>query len=124
VEVDACLCAYKLPKYVQSFQLFHPFFFPFFRSLRSDVLPPFLPPSLPSSPSTTQTYHGGQDWRNIGNFIEDFSVTTNGLGTPVKALEAARKAVRKGGKEGDACPHTDPCLLSLSLLFSHFDQNE
>ncbi|KAM3567865.1 hypothetical protein VYU27_009998 [Nannochloropsis oceanica] len=46
---------------------------------------------------TTQTYHGGQDWRNIGNFIEDFSVTTNGLGTPVKALEAARKAVDEIG---------------------------
>ncbi|TFJ82504.1 hypothetical protein NSK_006183 [Nannochloropsis salina CCMP1776] len=42
---------------------------------------------------TTQTYHGGQDWRNIGNFIEDFSVTTNGLGTPANALEAARRAV-------------------------------
>lgn len=21
---------------------------------------------------TTQTYHGGQDWRNLGNFVEDF----------------------------------------------------
>ena len=42
---------------------------------------------------TTQTYHGGQDWRNIGNFVEDFSVTTNGLGTPKAALAAAKKAV-------------------------------
>lgn len=42
---------------------------------------------------TTQTYHGGQDWRGLDNFMEDFSVTTNGLGTPVGALEAARKAV-------------------------------
>lgn len=42
----------------------------------------------------TQTYHGGQDWRGLDNFKEDFSVTTNGLGTPVRALEAARRAVR------------------------------
>lgn len=34
-----------------------------------------------------------QDWRLCTNFIEDFSVTTNGLGTPKKALEAARSAV-------------------------------
>ena len=41
----------------------------------------------------TQTYHGGQDWRNLSNFIEDFSVTTNGLGTPVKALYRAKEAI-------------------------------
>jgi len=28
-------------------------------------------------------------------------VTTNGLGTPVKALEAARKAVRREGRRGE-----------------------
>eukprot|EP00288_Rhodomonas_lens_P012910 CAMPEP_0177706930 /NCGR_PEP_ID=MMETSP0484_2-20121128/9483_1 /TAXON_ID=354590 /ORGANISM="Rhodomonas lens, Strain RHODO" /LENGTH=377 /DNA_ID=CAMNT_0019218415 /DNA_START=43 /DNA_END=1176 /DNA_ORIENTATION=+ len=39
------------------------------------------------------TPHGGQDWRQCTNFIEDFSVTTNGLGTPQPALEAARAAV-------------------------------
>ncbi|CAM9237264.1 unnamed protein product [Phaeothamnion confervicola] len=43
--------------------------------------------------STTQTFHGGQDWKFLHNFVEDFSVTTNGLGTPKPALEAARRAV-------------------------------
>ncbi|CAM9677941.1 unnamed protein product, partial [Heterosigma akashiwo] len=43
--------------------------------------------------STTQTFHGGQDWKFLDNFVCDFSVTTNALGTPRKALEAARKAV-------------------------------
>eukprot|EP00931_Biecheleriopsis_adriatica_P076944 TRINITY_DN50600_c0_g1_i1.p1 TRINITY_DN50600_c0_g1~~TRINITY_DN50600_c0_g1_i1.p1 ORF type:complete len:398 (+),score=77.19 TRINITY_DN50600_c0_g1_i1:35-1228(+) len=40
-----------------------------------------------------QTFHGGQDWAHLSNFVEDFSVTTNPLGTPKKALEAARAAV-------------------------------
>jgi hypothetical protein len=42
----------------------------------------------------TQQFHGGQDWKFLNNFVEDFSVTTNLLGTPVKALNAARDAVR------------------------------
>ncbi|GAA5811755.1 hypothetical protein MFLAVUS_005198 [Mucor flavus] len=41
----------------------------------------------------TQTFHGGQEHRFINNFVEDFSVTTNYLGTPRKALEAAREAM-------------------------------
>mmetsp|Transcript_21839 Transcript_21839/g.31693 ORF Transcript_21839/g.31693 Transcript_21839/m.31693 type:complete len:389 (-) Transcript_21839:299-1465(-) len=40
----------------------------------------------------TQTFHGGQDWAHLDNFVCDFSVTTNALGTPAAALEAARKA--------------------------------
>lgn len=43
--------------------------------------------------SKTQTFHGGQEHRFINNFVEDFSVTTNYLGTPKKALEAAKEAV-------------------------------
>ncbi|KAF8821750.1 aminotransferase, class I/II superfamily protein [Cardiosporidium cionae] len=38
---------------------------------------------------STQTPHGGQEWRGMKNFIEDFSVTTNPLGTPEIALKAA-----------------------------------
>jgi histidinol-phosphate/aromatic aminotransferase/cobyric acid decarboxylase-like protein len=41
----------------------------------------------------TQTFHGGQDWKFLDNFKEDFSVTTNGLGTPAKALAAATAAM-------------------------------
>eukprot|EP00904_Undaria_pinnatifida_P008472 jgi/Undpi1/4755/HiC_scaffold_18.g08108.m1 len=43
--------------------------------------------------SSTQTFHGGQDWAHLSNFVEDFSVTTNGLGTPEAAVQAAYKAV-------------------------------
>jgi len=41
----------------------------------------------------TQQYHGGQEWKFLNNFVEDFSVTTNGLGTPKYALQAAKEAV-------------------------------
>ncbi|CAO3618858.1 unnamed protein product [Cunninghamella echinulata] len=41
----------------------------------------------------TQTFHGGQEHQFIKNFVEDFSVTTNYLGTPKKALEAAKEAI-------------------------------
>ncbi|TDH70229.1 hypothetical protein CCR75_002893 [Bremia lactucae] len=44
--------------------------------------------------SATQTFHGGQDWKFLSNFKEDFSVTTNALGTPKKALEAATQAMK------------------------------
>ena len=45
--------------------------------------------------SDTQTFHAGQDWMQLvekGNFIEDFSVTTNAFGTPKAAEEAAARA--------------------------------
>ncbi|EER14917.1 hypothetical protein Pmar_PMAR000638, partial [Perkinsus marinus ATCC 50983] len=41
----------------------------------------------------TQTPHGGQEWSEIGNLVEDFSVTTNGLGPVPGALEAAKEAL-------------------------------
>ncbi|KAF4684036.1 dual specificity protein kinase yak1, partial [Perkinsus olseni] len=40
----------------------------------------------------TQTPHGGQEWSEISNLVEDFSVTTNGLGPVPEALEAAKEA--------------------------------
>ncbi|CAG8471992.1 477_t:CDS:10 [Ambispora leptoticha] len=40
-----------------------------------------------------QQFHGGQDWKFLENFVEDFSVTTNALGTPKDALEAARESI-------------------------------
>lgn len=44
--------------------------------------------------STEQTYHGGQDWKFLNNFEEDFSVTTNSLGTPQGALKACLDHLR------------------------------
>ncbi|CAG8511533.1 382_t:CDS:2 [Paraglomus occultum] len=43
--------------------------------------------------TSLQQFHGGQDWKFLDNFVEDFSVTTNALGTPQGALIAAREAV-------------------------------
>ncbi len=34
----------------------------------------------------TQTFHGGQDWRFCSKYIDDFSITTNGLGPPESAV--------------------------------------
>jgi len=39
--------------------------------------------------SNTQTFHGGQDWRLVSNYKEDFSVTTNPLGIPKKGRSIA-----------------------------------
>ncbi|RKP26800.1 pyridoxal phosphate-dependent transferase [Syncephalis pseudoplumigaleata] len=41
----------------------------------------------------TQQFHAGQDWKHLANFKEDFSVTTNALGTPKGALAAAHEAL-------------------------------
>lgn len=41
----------------------------------------------------TQQPHGGQEWSSIENFKEDFSVTTNYLGPPVKAVSACGLAL-------------------------------
>ncbi|RKO97837.1 PLP-dependent transferase [Caulochytrium protostelioides] len=50
---------------------------------------------------STQQYHGGQEWAHLPTFHEDFSVTTNGLGTPKGPLLAARAAL-------DICHHYPP----------------
>jgi len=42
----------------------------------------------------TQQPHGGQEWNTIPNFLEDFSVTTNFLGPPRKALAACAGALQ------------------------------
>ena len=42
---------------------------------------------------STQEVHGGQTWRDCPNFICDFSVTTNAIGTPTSGLTAAREAL-------------------------------
>merc|ERR550514_2566173 len=43
----------------------------------------------------TQQPHGGQEWSSIPNFVEDFSVTTNFLGPPKRALMACGTAIHE-----------------------------
>lgn len=43
----------------------------------------------------TQQPHGGQEWSTISNFVEDFSVTTNFLGPPKRALMATGVAIQE-----------------------------
>mmetsp|Transcript_20649 Transcript_20649/g.32305 ORF Transcript_20649/g.32305 Transcript_20649/m.32305 type:complete len:382 (+) Transcript_20649:246-1391(+) len=64
------------------------------------------------------TPHGGQDWRQCEEFIEDFSVTTNGLGTPQCGLDAARNAV--GGISHYPPANFEPHLSHLAeFLWPH-----
>jgi len=43
----------------------------------------------------TQQPHGGQEWQHLGDrFVEDFSVTTNFMGPPWKALSAATASLQ------------------------------
>jgi hypothetical protein len=58
---------------------------------------------------TVQQFHGGQDWQYLASFVEDFSVTTNGLGTPQSGLDAVRNA---------ACIHTMFNASVSSLLLT------
>ncbi|XP_053992328.1 histidinol-phosphate aminotransferase-like isoform X3 [Hylaeus volcanicus] len=44
--------------------------------------------------SSVHTFHGGQDWRSLENFVEDYSVTTNAFGTPLSAAKAATDALQ------------------------------
>eukprot|EP00906_Rhabdomonas_costata_P018651 RCo027211 len=46
----------------------------------------------------TQTFHAGQEWKFIPNYVEDFSVTTNALGTPESGLAAASEVVDSIGR--------------------------
>ncbi|KAJ2476174.1 hypothetical protein EV174_005011, partial [Coemansia sp. RSA 2320] len=36
-----------------------------------------------------QQFHGGQEWAQLDNFVEDFSVTTNAFGMPSSGKLAA-----------------------------------
>lgn len=43
--------------------------------------------------TSMSAFHGGQEWQALPHFIEDLSVTTNGLGPPSSAMAAACEAV-------------------------------
>ncbi|KAJ2827208.1 hypothetical protein GGI24_002708 [Coemansia furcata] len=40
-----------------------------------------------------QQFHGGQEWAQLSNFVEDFSVTTNPFGMPQGAKQAATHSI-------------------------------
>ncbi|RQX72457.1 aminotransferase, class I/II superfamily protein [Toxoplasma gondii CAST] len=63
----------------------------------------------------TQTPHGGQEWRDMSNFVEDFSVTTNGLRTPKRALEVAAAALREVSHY-PSCDHEPACSGVATFL--------
>eukprot|EP01124_Arcella_intermedia_P022704 TRINITY_DN3442_c0_g3_i2.p1 TRINITY_DN3442_c0_g3~~TRINITY_DN3442_c0_g3_i2.p1 ORF type:complete len:334 (+),score=99.74 TRINITY_DN3442_c0_g3_i2:37-1038(+) len=63
-----------------------------------------------------QSYHAGQGWKFLNNFKADFGVTCNCLGTPLKALEAARASVEL--MEHYPAADFEPALSSLSHWLS------
>ena len=42
-----------------------------------------------------QEIHGGQEWAELSNFVEDFSVTTNYLNTPKSGIDAIQRSIEK-----------------------------
>jgi histidinol-phosphate/aromatic aminotransferase/cobyric acid decarboxylase-like protein len=60
---------------------------------------------------SVQQYHGGQEWQ-LDNYLEDFSVTTNGLGTPAAAMEVAKQALMTIAHYPAA--NQEPALSSLA----------
>ena len=79
-------------------------------------------PSPKSSPRTellwttwdrrTQTFHAGQDWREMTNFVEDFSLDVNGLGVPASGVKACQEIL----DDIHHYPPADfePCLTHLA----------
>lgn len=65
----------------------------FHQAIMASTAPPAAATTNAVWDEETQTFHGGQDWKFLANFAEDFSVTTNGLGTPAGALEAAASSI-------------------------------
>ena len=52
-------------------------------------------PTISKWDTDVQEIHGGQEWAELSNFVEDFSVTTNFLGTPQSGTEAIHNAISK-----------------------------
>jgi len=61
---------------------------------------------------TVQTYHAGQGWKFLSNFKADFGVTCNSLGTPHKALEAAKESLM--GIEHYPAADFEPALSAVA----------
>merc|ERR1719336_669286 len=64
----------------------------------------------------TQQPHGGQEWSSLDNFLEDFSVTTNVLGPPWRAVTAAAASLQHVDHYPAA--NFEPCLTELAQWLS------
>lgn len=66
-----------------------------------------------------QAPHGGQEWRHISNFVNDFSVTTNSRGPPDSALEAARNELAQ--IEHYPAQDFEPAVTDLAHFLAAYD---
>ena len=67
-------------------------------------------------------FHGGQDWRVSPQFIEDYSVTTNALGTPQDALKRAHEALNTIHHYPSS--DMEPAITSLAEFLSTSSNSE
>jgi len=70
----------------------------------------------------TQQPHGGQEWSSIPNFVEDFSVTTNYLGPPRKAIASCGVALQH--IEHYPAANFEPALSDLAKWIQPDDPEE
>ncbi|KAJ2156064.1 hypothetical protein GGF46_005439 [Coemansia sp. RSA 552] len=71
-----------------------------------------------------QQFHGGQDWAQIDNFVEDFSVTTNAFGMPALAKAAAVESVAHGHHYPPADQEPARSALARFLWPSEFESEQ
>ena len=69
-----------------------------------------------------QAPHGGQEWRHIANFVNDFSVTTNSRGPPDSALEAARREL--DNLEHYPAQDFEPAVSDLACFLAEGDASD
>lgn len=62
--------------------------------------------------SKTQAFHAGQEWQELPNFQEDFSLDTNALGVPESGLKACQQVIHDIHHYPPA--DFEPCLTHLA----------
>lgn len=63
-----------------------------------------------------QQPHGGQEWSQLENFVEDFSVTTNFMGPPWKAIAAAASSLQH--MDHYPAANFEPAITDLSKFLA------
>lgn len=71
-----------------------------------------------------QQFHGGQDWSQLTNFVEDFSVTTNAFGMPAKAKQAALESIDHSHHYPPADQEPAKTSMSQFLWPNTFQENK